>query len=353
VQANRKCNLEFKVRQAQRLKNRTGIIASLFAVAIAVAGCGSPTGAGAPPATHVDHLTLWLDYTPWGAHVPIYVARARGYFAAQGLDVSIRIPSNVTDPLKLVADNPNTLGIGYMSDVVTAESKGIPVMSVAALVQHHLNCIMTLKSSHITSPKQLAGKKIGAAETPADSVILDTVFKHAGVTGKVQRVNVNYDYVPALLTHRVDAIEGGYQVWERIEIEQAGQKVNVIQLQNWGVPDEYELVLLGGRSLVKNHPSVVKRFDRALSEAVAYSVKNPNAAVNTFLKANTAFNTAKDKQLVHRSWRLLIPFYQPKGVRFGTQTTSRWHGLASWMFKQKLVTKLVPNRQLFTNRFIG
>jgi putative hydroxymethylpyrimidine transport system substrate-binding protein len=285
--------------------------------------------------------------------VPIYVARDRGYFRAQGLDVSIKVPANVTDPLKLVADNRNTLGIGYMSDVVTAESKGIPVVSVAALVQHHLNCIMTLKTSHITSPKQLAGKKIGAAETPADSVILDTVFKHAGVSGKVQRINVNYDYVPALLAHRVDAIEGAYQVWERIQIEQAGQKVNVIKLQDWGVPDEYELVLLAGRSLVKNHPSVAKRFDRALSQAVAYSTRNPSAAVKTFLQANTGYNTASGKQLVRRSWSLLIPFYQPKGIKFGTQTSGRWHGLATWMYKQKLVGKLVPNGDLFTNRFIG
>jgi putative hydroxymethylpyrimidine transport system substrate-binding protein len=329
------------------------LAALMITAAIVLTGCGRPMGAGAPPRAHLDHLTLWLDYTPWGAHVPIYVARDRGYFRAQGLDVSIKIPASVTDPLKLVAEDPSTLGIGYMSDVVTAESKGIPVVSVAALVQHHLNCIMTLKSSHITSPKQLAGKKIGAAETPADTVILDTVFKHAGVTGKVQRVNINYEYVPALLMHKVDAIEGGYQVWERIQIEQDGQKVNVIKLQDWGVPDEYELVLLAGRSLIKNHPTVLKRFGRALSQAVTYSASNPSAAVNVFLKANPNYNTTKEKQLVHRSWGLLIPFYQPKGVKFGSQTSARWHGLSTWMYKQKLVDKVVPNRDLFTNKFIG
>ena len=330
-------------------------MAVMAVVVIALSGCGSQLGgaAAALAPARVNHLTLWLDYTPWGAHVPIFVAQARGYFAKHGLDVSIKPPANVTDPLKLVADNPNALGIGYMSDVVTAESKGIPVMSVAALVQHHLNCIMTLGSSGITSPRQLVGKRIGAAETPADDVILRTVFKHAGVEGKVQRVNVNFDYVPALLTHRVDAIEGGYQVWERIQIEQAGQKVNVIQLQNWGVPDEYELVLLAGHSLVKHHPSVVRRFDSALSEAVGYSVAHPGSAVRTFLKRNPDYNTAKGRDLVKRSWHLLIPFYAPKGVRFGTQTARRWSGLATWMYKQKLVGSRVPDSKLFTNRFIG
>jgi ABC-type nitrate/sulfonate/bicarbonate transport system substrate-binding protein len=47
------------------------------------------------------HLTLWLDYTPWGVHVPIFVAQTNGYFRREGLDVSIRIPADVTDPLKL------------------------------------------------------------------------------------------------------------------------------------------------------------------------------------------------------------------------------------------------------------
>ena len=127
------------------------------------------------------HVTLWLDYTPWGVHVPIFVAQTNGYFRREGLDVSIRIPADVTDPLKLTAAQSNTLGIGYMSDVVSAEGQGIPVESIGALVQHFLNCIMTLKSSGITSPRQLAGKTIGAAETPADTVILNPARARQGL----------------------------------------------------------------------------------------------------------------------------------------------------------------------------
>lgn len=333
----------------------TCAVFAALALAALLAGCG--TGKQVAPvareSTHtLRHLTLWLDYTPWGAHVPIYTAQARGYFRQHGLDVSIKVPPNTTDPLQLVgAQDRDTLGIGYMSDVVTAESKGIPVMSVAALVQHHLNCIMTLRSSHITSPRQLAGKSIGAAETPADNVILTTVFKHAGVLGRVRRVNVNLDYVPALLRHRVDAIEGAYQVWERIEIQQAGQQVNVIQLQRWGVPDEYELVLMANRSMVAHQRGVIARFMAALDQGERYAVAHPAAAVRLFLRANSGYDTPKGRQLVTRSWQLLIPFVQPHGVRFATQSGARWHRLAVWMHRNHLVSSLVPNTELFTARF--
>ncbi len=329
----------------------TQLAIAMFAMLslLLAAACGGPQAA---PAHRTNHLTLWLDYTPWGAHVPIFVAQALGYFARNDLTVSIRPPANVTDPLKLVAASGDAVGIGYMSDVVTAESKGIPVESIGALVQHHLNCIMTLKSSGITSPRQLAGKRIGAAETPADSVILDTVFKRAGVAGRVQRVDLNSDYVQALASKRVDAIEGAYQVWERIELEQLGLKVNVIQLQKWGVPDEYELVLLAGRGLIRSHPNVVARFTKSLAEGEAFAVRHPAKAVRLFLRLNPAYDTKKGTPLVARSWHLLIPFVQPSGVRFGSQRSSRWHQLAAWMYRQHLVSKLVPNNQLFTSRFL-
>lgn len=324
------------------------LVMALAALAVVLTGCGSPSSAG-PGRRSTTHVTLWLDYTPWGVHVPIFAARREGYFKRQGLDISIRVPSDLTLPLKLVAAGGNTVGIGYMSDVVSAEAQGIPVESIGALVQHHLNSIMTLKSSGITSPTQLAGKRVGAAETPADSVILDTVFKHAGVSGKVQRVNLNYDYVQALLSHRVDAIEGAYQVWERIQIEQQGARVNVIQLQDWGVPDEYELVLLAGRRMMETQPATLSRFMRALTAGAAFSIRHPRRAVADFMAANPK----SGRGLVLRSWRLLIPFVRPPGVPFATQAASRWRGLAAWMFKNRLVSRRLPARRLFTSRFLG
>lgn len=330
------------------------VLSTISPLLLVLSACGQPHGQGsAGPSHHLHHLTLWLDFTPWGAHVPIYVASSRGYFAREGLDVSIRPPANATDPLKLAADNSNTLGIGYMSDVVSAEAKGIPVESVGALVQHHLNCIMTLKSSGITSPTQLAGKRILAAETPADTVILDTVFEHAGVMGKVQRVNVSYDYVRPLLFHRVDAIEGAYQVWERIKIEQAGRRVNVIQLQKWGVPDEYELVLLASRKMISADSGAIHRFMKALTRGVHFSIKHPTQAVDTFLSDNSHYGTTKGRALVRRSWHLLIPFVRPHGVRFGSQSSARWHHLARWMFRNHLVSRLIPDNRLFTKRFVS
>jgi putative hydroxymethylpyrimidine transport system substrate-binding protein len=325
-------------------KNKAGRWLALTAVVISavVSGCGSPSG---------RHLTLWLDYTPWGAHVPIFVAQAKGYFAKEGIEVSIRSPANVTDPLKLVASSSSAVGLGYMSDVVTAESRGIPVVSTGAYVQHHLNCIMTLKSSGITSPRQLAGKRMGSAETPADDVILNTVYRRAGVLGKVHAVNLNYDYVPALLDHRVDAIEGGYQVWEKIAIEQEGQKVNVIQLQRWGVPDEYELVLIAGRRLIHSDPTTVRRFMKALMLGERFSLEHPATAVNLFIKQNPSYATASGRYLVSHSWNSLIPFVQPKGVRFLSQTRARWASLARWMYRNKLIQRRPPVSALFTDRF--
>jgi putative hydroxymethylpyrimidine transport system substrate-binding protein len=321
---------------------------ALLAVSTALTACG---GSSAATSASRHHLTLWLDWTQWGVHVPVYAAQQEGFFRTHGLDVDIRVPSDPSEPLKLAAADGDTVGLGYMSDVVTAEANGIPVESIGALVQHHLNCIMTLRSSGITSPTQLAGKVVGDGGTPADKVILNTVFKKAGVMGKVTVRSNLYPLVPALLTHRVDAIEGAYQVWEKIQIEQQGQQVNVIQLQDWGVPDEYELVLLAGRSMIQKHPTVLREFMGAMQEGVAFSVSHPRRAVNDFLAVN--HEDAAGASLVRQSWRLLIPLVLKAGAPFGSQSQTRWHHLATWMFGNKLVSKLMPSNKLFTNSFLS
>jgi putative hydroxymethylpyrimidine transport system substrate-binding protein len=158
--------------------------------------------------------------------------------------VKLYVPPDPEATIQLVAAGQDDFGISYMTDVIMAREQGVKVVSLAAIVQHPLNCIMTLKSSGIDSPGKLKGATIGTTGEPSDQAFLNWVLEHNGVNPRTVRlVNIGFNLAPALRSRKVDAIIGAYWPWEGIKLQEEGSPVNVMKLQDSGVPDYYELIL--------------------------------------------------------------------------------------------------------------
>ncbi|HLI51284.1 MAG TPA: ABC transporter substrate-binding protein [Thermomicrobiaceae bacterium] len=310
----------------------------------ALAACGSGSGSGSSP-----DVSVALDWYPNSDHAGLYLAQSRGYFKDQGLSVKLQVPSNPDDVLKLVGTGKNTFGVSYEPDVLLARAQGVPVVSIAAIVQQPLDTIMTLKSSGITQPKQLAGKTIGSSGLPGDQAILSTMMAADGsnVSKIKQQVNVGYDLVQALISKRVDAIIGGYFTHEAILAEQQGYPVNVMHVQDWGVPTYYELVIVTSEDMVKNHPETVQRFVNAVVQGYDGARQDPTAALN----AIAASYKEMDRKVENVGIQRLLPLFTAGAPSFGWQTSQRWVSYANWMTQHKLLKGGNPN-DAFTNKFV-
>ncbi len=341
------------------------VLAALFLLA----GCqGAPAGSqpatAAPQATKAAaeptkaapatsktpvKLSVALDWYPNSDHAGLYMAQEKGYYRDEGLDVDLYVPSNPEDVLKLVGSGKDAFGISYQSDVLLAAGEGIPVKSVAALVQHPLNSVMTLKSSNITRPKQLEGKKVGYPGIPGHEALLSTMMeKDGGSIGKVELVNVGYDLVQALIGKKVDAALGAYWTHESIMAEQQGFPVDVMRVEKWGVPDYYELVMVTNDKTAKEQPDVVKAFLRATAKGYNDAIKDPEKALDLLVKANPE----TDRKMEEVGIRLLMPLWSEGAPAFGWQTRERWQGYADWMRQMKLLTANVNVDSVFTTEFL-
>ena len=72
-----------------------------------------------------------------------------------------RQPSDVSDPVKLVAAGRSDLGISYEPELFFAQQEHAPVVAVAALVPTALNSIIARGGEGIDSPADLRGRTIG------------------------------------------------------------------------------------------------------------------------------------------------------------------------------------------------
>ena len=310
-----------------------------------------PTKPAQQPATstQLTKVSVALDWYPWSNHTGLYMANEQGYYKEEGLDVNIYVPSNPEDVLKLVGSEKDSFGISYQSDVLLAAAEGIPVKSIAALVQHPLNSVMTLKSAGITRPKQLEGKKVGYPGIPGHEALLATMMEKDGSSiSKVELVNVGFDLVPPLLAKKVDASLGAYWVHESILAELEGYPVDIMRVEQWGVPDFYELLLVTNEKMAKGQPDVLKRFLRATTKGYADVQKDPAKAIDLLMKVNPETN----RQMEEKGIKLLMPLWTDGVSTFGMQTRERWQSYANWMRERKQLTKDVNIDSVFTTEFL-
>ena len=297
-------------------------------------------------------VTLELDWFPNANHAGLYVAQEKGYFADENLDVNMYTPIDPSTVNLTVAAGSDDFGINYQLDVLLARTQGVPVVSIVGLVQHPLNSVQALVSSGISRPSDLVGKKVGYPGIPSNEPLLDTMLKADGVVGgldEVELVNVGFELSTTLLNGTVDACVGCYFTHESIVLENEGHPVNIMRMEEFGVPDFYELVIVVSEDKLKNDPDVVQRFVRALVRGYEDAAADPDGAVDILLKLTGG---EVDEAVERPGAELLAPLWQGD-VSVGWQTSERWTEFADWLHDTGQIEEPIDGNEAFNNDFVA
>jgi putative hydroxymethylpyrimidine transport system substrate-binding protein len=313
-----------------------------------------PTATTAPDPTptpvELTKLSMALDWFPWSNHSGLFIAVDRGYFSDEGLDVEIFTPGDPSTVLQTVASGRDDFGISYQTEVLIAREKDVPVVSIMALVQHPLNSVMTLKESGIVEPKDLAGKKIGWPGIPSNEPLLESMLGSQGLTlDDVELVNVGFALVPALIGNTVDAIVGAYWVHESISATNQGFELNIMRMEENGVPDFYQLVIVASEDKIAEDPDVVNRFVRAVTRGYQDAIADPLDAVQLLKRLKPEV----DLDIEIPGVALLAPLWTTDNGIFGWQEDARWQDFAKWMVDSGRLSEATDPMAAFDNSFVA
>ncbi|GAA2773404.1 ABC transporter substrate-binding protein [Saccharopolyspora taberi] len=322
---------------------------AVLAVLLTAVGC-SGGGQTAPPGGKADVRVL-LDWFPNPDHVGLYTANDRGMFTAANLNVTLTPPSNPADPLKLVAAEQVELGISYEPDVLMAAEQDLPVTAVAALVPTALNSLMSVNTSPVRTPADLAGKTVGTAGLPSDDVYLKQITaKHGVDLNSVNKVNVSSNLVAAMLSGQVDATIGAYRNIEGVQLTDAGKAPTIVPVTDAGVPEYDELVVVANRDRLRDDPGyrdAVKRFIGALGQGVSAAQADPKSAAESMRKVATGFEPATIDRMVEATTPLLT---NPRG--FGRMDPAKWQAFADWLHASGMAKEKIDAGPLVTNDYV-
>jgi putative hydroxymethylpyrimidine transport system substrate-binding protein len=159
---------------------------------------------------------------------------------------------------------------------------------------------------------------------------------------------VGFNLAEALISGQVDACIGCYFSHESFLIENQGHQVHIMKMEEWGVPDFYELVLVTSEKMLEERPDVVQRFVRAVVRGYE------DAANDTDIAVEVLFNRTGeevDEAIERPGIKVIAPLWK-NGSPVGWQTSERWTAFASWLYDNKLVENRVDGNASFTNEFV-
>lgn len=297
----------------------------------------------------LEDLTIMLDWYPNAVHSGIYYAKENGYFEAEGLNVKIEMPAETNDPLKLAATGKVDLAISYQTQVALSRSEDIPVVSLAALVRHSLNGIMFKKESGITSPKDLENKTVGYASSAISEAVVETMIEEdGGDPRKVKMVDVGWDLMPAIATDNVDALTSAYINHELVILKKEGHDMEMVRPSDYGVPENYELILVTGEETLKKKKASFEKFWRALAKGQEAVKENPEAGLQVLLDhENDSFPL--DKEIEAESLEVLFPLMEDENLPFGYQQEESWDAIIDWLVEKEIIQEKFDAKEVFEN----
>lgn len=347
---NRECAFfccSVKLQEGISLKR---ILTVLFTASL-LAACGAdnePNSSSGDDKEATQKVHFALDWTPNTNHTGLYVAQEKGYFKDEGLDVEIMLPGEAGAD-QLVASGKADFGIGAQEALTEARATGIPIVSIAAIIQHNTSGFASLKEAGIESPKDFEGKNYGGWGAPVEKAVVESLMeKDNADSSKVKYINMGSSDFFTAIQRDID-LAWVYYGWTGIEAEQRGMELNMQYLKDYSESlDYYTPVITTNEKLIAKDPEKVEAFVAAAVKGYQFAIDHPEEAADILIKAVPDL----DPELVKKSQQWLSPKYQDDAPRFGEQQLKTWENYAEWMDENNLLEGDFNAKDAFTNEFL-
>lgn len=324
-------------------------LARVFLAALAGAACVFP----AASVRAAEKLTVETDWSPYGAHAPLFLAAQKGWFKDAGLDVTILDGKGSATTIQQVGAGQVDVGFAQLATMAAAVDRGMAVVSVACFVRAGDNGVMVPSNSAIKTAKDLVGKRVVFATGSASASLMDAFFKRAGLRrDEMTLIGVDSSGLPGTyIAGKADAAIATFAYFGPIISTKRPSRAISYSSVGIRVPS-FGLVV---RKAELNHkvdalarfvPVTVRTwqyiFDGHVDEAIgAIIAQRPNDRLDRKVMA---------EQL--KGYMKLFDTPNTKGKGIGWQSSNDWKEAIADLKTAGLVKQNLKPEDLYTNRFL-
>lgn len=255
-------------------------VALMGAVAVLVTFTGTAAGqADRGRAT----VTITVNTLPIANGLPLDIGIRRGFFTAQGIEISKRTLQSGNDIVLALANNSGEIGyVGWVPAMI-ARTQGIPLAAVAASdvegtsISDNWQNILVKGSSSIRAPRDLAGKTIAVnALKGVGEVMIKAALQKRGVNpSSVRLLAMPFPAMRAALQNgQVDAIWTPEPFMSQA-LNQDGARIVMAPGPDLGKFFPIGVYVARDDWLTRN-PGLARRFRTALNQSLTYAQTHPD-----------------------------------------------------------------------------
>jgi NitT/TauT family transport system substrate-binding protein len=256
---------------------------ALLATGVFIVGMASTVSAA-------ENIKFLLDWIIEGKHVPFFVARDRGFFEKNGLNVTLIEGKGSANSASFIDAGQADYSYGDFLTAVQVMSKGGKNRALGVGMVFNGGGLIYREGSGIKTPKDLEGKNFGTNPGDFAYTLLPAIAAASGFDDKKVVIKTMEPAVrtPALFEGKIDFMSGtnGSSI-QRMAIlaKRQGKSVGYLFFKDMGL-ETYGHVLQAREDRIKSNPDQVQKLVSAVFDAWAWSLKNPKEAFEIFMKAN-------------------------------------------------------------------
>ena len=325
------------------------VVGGIVAVIVIAAIIGSIALLYTPKPTTSEQVTVMMPFVPVPPLAPYYVGIEKGFYAEEGLNVSLQFtPKGSGDAItQLVGGNAQFTQVNGDS-LITARSKDLPIVAIYQVGHENLFGAIVKNNTNITSPRDLEGKTVAVPgpNAPMEITTKAMIENEGGDYNTVNFVYVGASIVPVLAEGKADAI-GAYMVQEEI-LKSMGVDIKTFYGKDYGANFVTQCIATT-EDIANNNPELVRKFIRATHKAYKYSVEHPEEAIDIFVK----YNPQTNRELALRIWKRYIQ--EDMAVDkypLGEINEAQWELTADTLYDMGIIQKKIKVSNAYRKDFI-
>ncbi|WP_254547178.1 ABC transporter substrate-binding protein [Halomarina pelagica] len=305
----------------------------------------------------METVTFQLNWEPNGFQAPYFLARSRGFYEEEGIDVQFLEGHGSPFAAEQAARGRADVALAGASAVLAKQSEGFDPLAVAAVTKKTPAAIYTLRDvfgEPLERPEQLAGRTVAPSATKT-RILAAQYLEDADVRDRVELLpvdpNTHHRVQHKLLDGTVDAAVGVVTNGNELEREydRAADELHIGD--HLGV---YGMTLVTNRAFASDNADAVRSFLRATAHGWAASTNDPAAAIETLVARNATLERRRPIE-THKFEVAAENLQFTDHVRtagWGAHDVDRWRRLGSMLSATDLLDGTIDPDAAWTNEYL-
>ncbi|NYT73391.1 ABC transporter substrate-binding protein [Halomonas sp. QX-2] len=289
----------------------------------------------------MKHITLMLDWYLSPQHAALVIAKERGLYAAQGLEVEIQSPADPSIAIKLLTAGEVDLALTRQPLLHLQVHNGAPITRIATLIETSLTAVIVTGEEQAETENTLAGLHYGYTTGEGRDLSIPRLLPRSvqQTDDFTPPINLHFDPIRAMREGQIDAVADGFYHYLPQQLATEGINTHVIRFDELDIPRNDGLVVLANSDTLVRRADTWSRFVLALEQASHWIINNPDAAWELLISAHPVL----ENDINANAWEDIL---RRMALSPAALDSRRYAGFETFLLKMGLTDATLPVSRL-------